>query len=105
MTMYDTKAREQMAAQLEGDVIEKLDYCEPEDYYTITLQSGPEFSFRWMADLVQEASASQALLKECEDLLHGLSTSEVSGYWKDETTWVDSAVLLPRVRAHLGDQA
>ena len=52
MTRYSKEIREELAKMVKGQIIEKQEYTEDGDYYTITLSDGSEFSFRYMTDLI-----------------------------------------------------
>jgi hypothetical protein len=59
VTRYSATVRAQLAKHVVGQTIEAMDYDEEDDYYTILLSGGTEFSFRFMSDLTpNEAKAS-----------------------------------------------
>jgi hypothetical protein len=52
MTRHNEKRRKEMAKYVKGQVIKEQTYCKKDDYFTIRFEDGADFSFRFMADLV-----------------------------------------------------
>ena len=53
LTRYTKDMIVKICNDVKGKKIECMEYCEEDDYFTITLDTGPEFSFRFMADLIR----------------------------------------------------
>jgi len=49
--MSNPRKREQINSLVVGKKITKFEYTKDGDYYTITLENGYEFSFKFMGDI------------------------------------------------------
>lgn len=51
---YNEEERQQMIIDIVSKVIEDLEYCKEGDYWTMLFTDGSEFSFRFMAEIVDQ---------------------------------------------------